>query len=56
MRPKTNHLLKIEWALAGVMTVDAKSGAPLDPSATPYELIKNGCDVGLDMNTRVPFR
>ena len=38
------------------LSLDAKSGAPLDPSATPYELIKNGCDVGLDMNTRVPFR
>jgi len=37
------------------LTVDA-SGAPLDPSSTPYELIKNGCDVGLDINTKVPFK
>jgi tetratricopeptide (TPR) repeat protein len=41
---------------AAQLTLDAKSGAPLDPSATPYELIKNGCDVGLDINTKVPFR
>jgi len=33
-----------------------RSGAPLDPSSTPYELIKNGCDVGLDINTGVPFK
>ncbi len=32
------------------------AGGPLDPSGTPYELIKNGCDVGLDINTKVPFR
>jgi len=38
------------------LTLDAKTGAPLDPSETPYELIKNGCDVDLDVNTRVPFR
>ena len=38
------------------LTLDAKTGAPLDPSATPYELIKNGCDVGLDINTKVPFK
>ncbi|MFN2576312.1 MAG: tetratricopeptide repeat protein [Pyrinomonadaceae bacterium] len=41
---------------AARLTVDAKSGAPIDPSATAYELIKNGCDVGLDINTKVPFR
>ena len=38
------------------LALDAKSGAPVDPSATPYELIKNGCDVGLDINTKVPLR
>jgi len=38
------------------LTLDAKTGAPLDPSETPYELIKNGCDVDLDVNTGVPFR
>jgi tetratricopeptide (TPR) repeat protein len=38
------------------LTLDPKTGAPLDPSATPYELIKNGCDVGLDINTKVPFK
>jgi hypothetical protein len=38
------------------LTLDPKTGAPLDPSSTPYELIKNGCDVGLDINTKVPFK
>lgn len=38
------------------MPLDASTGAPLDPSTTPYELIKNGCDIGLDINTKVPFR
>ena len=37
-------------------TLEAKTGAPLDPSSTPYELIKNGCDAGLDINTKVPFK
>ena len=41
---------------AARLIFDAKTGAPLDPSATPYELIKNGCDVGLDINTKVPLR
>jgi len=38
------------------LTLDPQTGAPLDPSATAYELIKNGCDVGLDINTKVPFK
>jgi len=38
------------------LILDPKTGAPLDPSETTYELIKNGCDVGLDINTTVPFR
>jgi hypothetical protein len=38
------------------LTLDPKTGAPLDPSSTPYELIKNGCDIGLDINTKVPFK
>lgn len=38
------------------LTLDPKTGAPLDPSSTPYELIKNGCDAGLDINTKVPFK
>src|SRR5262249_35967214 len=38
------------------LNIDASTGAPLDPSATPYELIKNGCDVDLDINTKVPPR
>jgi hypothetical protein len=38
------------------LPLDPKTGAPLDPSSTPYELIKSGCDVGLDINTKVPFK
>ena len=38
------------------LTLDARTGAPLDPSSTPYQLIKNGCDVGLDINTKVPLK
>jgi tetratricopeptide (TPR) repeat protein len=41
---------------AAQLTLDARTGAPLDPSSTPYELIENGCDVGLDINTGVPLR
>ena len=41
---------------AAGLTLEARTGAPFDPSSTPYELIKNGCDVGLDMNTKVPFK
>jgi tetratricopeptide (TPR) repeat protein len=41
---------------AAQLTLDPRTGAPLDPSSTPYELIKNGCDVGLDINTGVPFK
>ena len=29
---------------------------PLDPSGTPYRLVKDGCDVDLDENTKVPKR
>jgi tetratricopeptide (TPR) repeat protein len=36
------------------MKIDSTSGAPLDPSNAPYRLIKDGCDVDLDENTRVP--
>jgi hypothetical protein len=41
---------------AAQLRLDPRSGAPLDPSSTPYELIKNGCDVGLNINTGVPFK
>jgi len=41
---------------ASGLTLEARTGAPLDPSATPYELIKNGCDVGLNINTKVPLK
>lgn len=30
------------------------TGAPLDPSGTPYRLTKNGCDVELDEKSAVP--
>lgn len=41
---------------AAQMRLDAATGAPLDPSDTPYRLVKNGCDVDLDENTKVPKR
>jgi hypothetical protein len=41
---------------AARLNVDAATGAPIDPSRVPYELIKNGCDVGLSINTRVPLK
>ena len=41
---------------AARLPVDAATGAPLDPSGTPYRLIKDGCDVDLDENSKVPKR
>jgi len=38
------------------LKIDSLSGAPLDPSSAPYRLIKNGCDLDLNENTRVPKR
>jgi hypothetical protein len=32
------------------------SGIPLDPSATPYQLVQGGCDVDLDFRSPVPYR
>jgi hypothetical protein len=39
-----------------VFAFNATTGAPIDPSDVPYELIKNGCDVGLSVNTKVPLK
>ena len=38
------------------LKIDLRTGEPIDPSDTPYQLIKNGCDVGLDVNTKVPLK
>jgi tetratricopeptide (TPR) repeat protein len=38
------------------MQTDSTTGAPLDPSDAPYRLVKDGCDVDLDANTKVPKR
>jgi tetratricopeptide (TPR) repeat protein len=32
------------------------NGAPLDPSGTAYVLVKNGCDVDVDPQSKVPYR
>jgi tetratricopeptide (TPR) repeat protein len=32
------------------------AGAPLDPSDTPYVLVKDGCDVDLDKQSQIPYR
>ena len=38
------------------LRIDPRTGAPIDPSGTPYQLIKDGCDVDLDPNSTVPHR
>lgn len=38
------------------LRLDPVTAAPLDPSDTPYVLIKQGCDVDLDPRSRVPYR
>lgn len=38
------------------LPLDANSGAPLDPSGTPYLLVKGGCEVDLDPRSQVPYR
>jgi tetratricopeptide (TPR) repeat protein len=32
------------------------SGAPLDPAGTAYLLVKNGCDVDLDLRSKIPYK
>lgn len=46
----------IEPLRAARLNLEATTGAPMDPSGVPYELIKNGCDVGLNINTKVPLK
>jgi tetratricopeptide (TPR) repeat protein len=41
---------------AARLRVETSSSAPIDPSDTPYRLVKDGCDVALDENTKVPKR
>lgn len=41
---------------AAQLRLEVTSGAPIDPSDTPYRLIKDRCDVELDENTNVPKR
>jgi tetratricopeptide (TPR) repeat protein len=42
---------------ASRLRIDVQTGAPVDPSDTPYVLVKNGCDVDLDYpRSRVPYR
>ena len=36
------------------LKIDSTTGAPLDPSDSPYGLIKNGCDVDLSEDSKVP--
>ena|SRR5436190_3672321 len=45
-----------ELLVAARLRVDMRTGTPVDPSDTPYDLIKNGCDVGLNVNTKVPLK
>src|SRR6266496_6462494 len=41
---------------AARLQIDAGTGTPFDPSGAPYHLTKNGCDVELDENSKVPKR
>jgi len=42
---------------ASRLRIDVQTGAPVDPSDTPYVLAKNGCDVDLDYpRSKVPYR
>jgi hypothetical protein len=44
-------------ALRAARIVTDQSGAPLDPSETPYLLTEAGCDVDLDWRaSEVPYR
>ncbi|HEX8843188.1 MAG TPA: hypothetical protein VF791_00890 [Pyrinomonadaceae bacterium] len=38
------------------LNVEASSGAPLDPTESPYRLVKNGCDVDLNPSSKVPYK
>lgn len=46
----------VEPLRAAKLNLDGTTGAPIDPSGVPYELIKTGCDVGLNINTKVPLK
>jgi hypothetical protein len=45
-----------ELLVAARLRVDMRTGTPVDPSDTPYDLVKNGCDVGLNIKTKVPLK
>jgi len=45
---------EIEPALRGIRFPVDSAGAPLDPSGTPYILVKSGCDIDLGANSEVP--
>jgi hypothetical protein len=36
--------------------LDVRTGAPVDPGGTPYQLVNGGCDVDLDRASVVPYR
>lgn len=59
-KARTGHCV-VAWKEVGSTLRSAgvpidRSGAPLDPSNTPYHLVKGGCDVELDENSQVPRR
>lgn len=41
---------------AARLPVDNSSGAPLDPTGTPYLLVKDSCDVDLDPASPIPYK
>ena len=44
------------WLRTTRLRIDPRTGAPVDPSGSPYQLINEGCDVDLDPNSPVPHR
>lgn len=45
-----------EGLRAARLKIDPATGAPIDPSATPYRLVKTGCYADLDGYSKVPKR
>ncbi len=41
---------------AAGLKVDSRTNLPLDPSGTPYVLLKDQCDVDLDPNSLIPYK
>jgi tetratricopeptide (TPR) repeat protein len=47
---------QVAIGLAAVRLPLDDAGAPLDPAGIPYRLVKDGCDVDLDVSSEVPYQ